>query len=208
MKKFLNAESTVEKPKYWEDKYHSFALLRQEEIVIQPAEEKNGIPEVKGYRADYIMYDKEEWQELITQGLKEDKLNQLDQSIETVRANKITETKVKLEQYYREHPLFSKVHKETGEYYSVTSDKQSYLTMMITLCDQAEQLGVEFQPTWNATGEACEPWTVAELKQLALQIAAAVYPAVSKQQKLEKTIKELSTVEEIQALEISYETTE
>ncbi len=200
MKEFLNAESTCKKPQYWEDDLHVYALLKQEEITIHEGQDD----EVTGYRSDYVQYTKEEWQELITTDLKEKTLTQLDQSIDTVRSNKIIESKQLLEQYYLDNPLFSTVHKTEGEYYSVTSDKQSYLLSMISLCDQSEELGVEFTPTWNATGEPCEPWTKTELKKLALQIADFVYPAVSKQQYYEKVIKTLDTVEEIQNLEIDY----
>lgn len=200
MKEFLNTESTREKPQFWADELYVYALLKQEEITIHEGQDD----EVIGYRADYVQYTKEEWQDLITRDLRDKTLTQLDQSIDTVRANKISESKSLLEQYYMNNPLFSTVHKATGEYYAVTSDKQNYLLSMIALCDQSEELGVEFTPTWNATGEPCEPWTKSELKQLALQIAAFVYPAVSKQQYFEKIIKELDTVEAIQTLEIDY----
>ena len=75
---------------------------------------------------------------------------------------------------------------------------------MIALVDQSKALGVDFTPTWNATGEACEPWTEAQLRQLSLEIAQFVYPAVSLQQSYEKQIKSMENVEEIQALEIVY----
>ena len=148
----------------------------------------------------------------MTQELKSKVLTELDQSIETVRSNKILESKKLLEQFYAQTYLVSTIHKATGEQYSVTSEKQysvtsekqNYLMAMITLCDQAEELGIEFQPTWNATGEPCEPWTKLELKQLALQIAQFVYPAVSQQQSYEKSINNMESVEEIQSLVISY----
>lgn len=200
MKEFLNVESTVKKEQSWADEIYTYVLLHQEEITLQQGTED----EITGYKSSYIQYTHDEFQQLITRDLKEQILSKLDQSLEAVRANKIIESKSLLEQYYEEHPLFSTVHKEAGEYYSVTSDKQSYLMSMIALVDQSKALGVEFQPTWNATGEQCEPWTELELKQLALQIAQFVYPAVSKQQSYEKQIKELELVEDIQALVIDY----
>lgn len=200
MKEFLNVESTVKKEQSWADEIYTYVLLHQEEITLQQGTED----EITGYKSSYIQYTHDEFQQLITHDLKEQTLSKLDQSLEAVRANKIIESKSLLEQYYEEHPLFSTVHKEAGEYYSVTSDKQSYLMSMIALVDQSKALGVEFQPTWNATGEQCEPWTELELKQLALQIAQFVYPAVSKQQSYEKQIKELELVEDIQALVIDY----
>ena len=201
MKEFMNVESTVKKNQSWTDELYMYVLLSQQETTLQQGTED----EITGYVSSYVQYTHEEFQNLITHELKEKTLIKLDQSIETVRTNKIAETKELLEQYYLEHPLFSTVHKEEGEYYAVTSDKQNYLLTMISLCEQSEQLGVEFTPTWNATGETCEPWTLSELRQLALQIASFVYPAVSKQQTYEKQIKTLEVVEEIQDLIIDYE---
>lgn len=200
MKQFLATESALKKPPFWSDEIYVYALLKQEEITIQHGEDE----EVPGYRADYVQYTKEEWNNLITQDLRAKTLSELDQSLDAVRANKIIESKEKLEQYYKDHPLFSTVHKPEGEYYSVTSDKQNYLSLMIALCRQAEELGVQFTPTWNSTGESCEPWTKTELNQLSLEIAGFVYPAVSKQQEYEKIIKGLTSVQEIQELEIDY----
>lgn len=200
MKQFLATESAIKKPSFWADEIYVYALLSQEEITMNHGDGE----ETPGYRADYVQYTKEEWNDLITRDLKDKTLFELDQSIESVRLNKINETKQKLEQYYQEHPLFSTVHKPEGEFYSVTSDKQNYLSLMIALCRQAEELGVPFTPTWNSTGENCEPWTKTELNQLSLEIAGFVYPAVSKQQSYEKIIKELTSVQEIQNLEIDY----
>lgn len=204
MKQFINAESRVKKPQSWSDDLHTYVLLSQEETVLQEGTEDK----VEGYVSSYIQYTHDEFQDLITRGLREQTINQLDQSLEAVRSNKIAESKQLLEQYYQEHPLFSTIHNENGEFYAVTSDKQSYLMSMLALVDQAKVLGVEFQPTWNATGEQCEPWTETELRTLALEIAQFVYPAVSKQQAYEKQIKSLEIVEEIQSMVIDYDQTE
>lgn len=201
MKEFLNVKSTVKKEQSWADEIYTYVLLHQEEITLQQGTDD----EITGYESSYVQYTHEEFQNLITKNLREKTLAQLDQSLDAVRINKINESKELLEKYYEEHPLFSTVHNPKGEHYSVTSDKQSYLLSMIALCDQSKELGVEFTPTWNATGEQCEPWTELELKQLALQIAQFVYPAVSKQQSYEKQIKTLKLVEDIQALVIDYE---
>lgn len=201
MKKFLNVESTVKKEQTWADELYTYVLLHQEETKFHHGEED----EMLGYISSYIQYTHDEFQELITEELKAQTLSKLDHSLDAVRTNKITESKELLEQYYATHPLFSTVHNEEGEFYSVTSDKQNYLMSMVALVDQSKELGVEFTPTWNATGEQCEAWTELELKQLALQIAQFVYPAVSKQQAYEKQIKEMESVDDIQALAITYE---
>lgn len=204
MKEFLNVESTVKKTQTWADDIYTYVLLSQHETTLQEGTDD----EITGYISNYVQYTHDEFQQLITRELKEKTITELDQSLDTVRSNKIIESKRLLEKYYEEHPLFSTVHKEEGEFYAVTSEKQNYLLSMIALCEQSADLGVEFEPTWNATGEPCEPWTLTELKQLALQIAQCVYPAVSKQQSYEKQINSLENTEEIQSMVIDYETSE
>ena len=201
MKQFLNVESTVKKPQSWADELYTYVLLHQSDITLQEGTDD----ETPGYLSSYTQYTHQEFQELMTRGLRETVLQELDQSLEAVRANKIAESKQLLEKYYEEHPLFSTVHNPEGDFYAVTSDKQNYLMSMITLVDQSKAMGIPFTPRWNATGEECEDWTETELKQLSLQIAQFVYPAVSKQQAYEKQIKSLEIVEEIQSIVIDYE---
>lgn len=200
MKQFINVESTIPKNQTWADEFYTYVLLSQSDTTLQQGTDD----EIPGYISSYIQYTHQEFQDLITKDLKAQTLNALDQSLEAVQNNKIAESKRLLEQYYADHPLFSKVHNKKGEYYAVTSKKQNYLMSMIALVDQSKALGVDFTPTWNATGEACEPWTEAQLRQLSLEIAQFVYPAVSLQQSYEKQIKSMENVEEIQALEIVY----
>lgn len=200
MKQFINVESTIPKNQTWADEFYTYVLLSQSDTTLQQGTDD----EIPGYISSYIQYTHQEFQDLITKDLKAQTINALDQSLEAVQNNKIAESKRLLEQYYADHPLFSKVHNKKGEYYAVTSEKQNYLMSMIALVDQSKALGVDFTPTWNATGEACEPWTEAQLRQLSLEIAQFVYPAVSLQQSYEKQIKSMENVEEIQALEIVY----
>ena len=200
MKQFINVESTIPKNQTWADEFYTYVLLSQSDTTLQQGTDD----EIPGYISSYIQYTHQEFQDLITKDLKAQTINALDQSLEAVQNNKIAESKRLLEQYYADHPLFSKVHNKKGEYYAVTSKKQNYLMSMIALVDQSKALGVDFTPTWNATGEACEPWTEAQLRQLSLEIAQFVYPAVSLQQSYEKQIKSMENVEEIQALEIVY----
>ncbi len=201
MKQYLNTKSMVPKPQTWSNDYYTYVLLSQDEIDMPVGLDEEP---VRGYQASYIQYTHEEFLALINEDSKNKVLNQLDQSIATVKSNKVTESKILLEQHYAQNPLFSTVHNPDGEHYSTTSDKQMYLMSMITLCEQSKALGIEFQPTWNASGELCEPWTELELQQLSLQIAQFVYPAVTQQQHYEKLIQEMTSVEDIQGLVISY----
>ena len=60
--------------------------------------------------------------------------------------------------------------------------------------------------TWNSQGGICEEWEVNKLAQLALEIEAYVRPRIKKQQKYEVQINNCSTVEEVEAIEIEYDT--
>lgn len=197
--------STVEPKKQWSDDYHVCVLLKKEQTTLEAGVEGETIP---AWKYDYNEYTTSEWQQIITSSLQEETVNKLDQEIDAVRSNRVAESKKLLEQYYADHPLFSKVHNPNGEYYAITSDKQQYLQLMITMCQQSQALGVDFTPTWNATGEQCERWTVTELQQLALEIASVVYPAVSKQQGYEKQIMSMTNADDIRNLVIDYSTSQ
>lgn len=205
MKQFLKVQSGVAKPQSWSDKYYTYVLLSQEETIANHENSTSNEPDVI-YICDYVQYTHEEFEQLMTKDLKQKVLTELDQSLDVVKYNKIIESKKLLDMYYSTHPLVSTVHNPDGEKYAVTAEKQTHLMAMITLHDQSQELGVAFQPTWNATGEPCEPWTALELKQLALEIAQFVYPAVSKQQTYEKQIVNMTTVEDVKGLVINYET--
>lgn len=66
----------------------------------------------------------------------------------------------------------------------------------------------KYQPSWNSVGEPCTyDWTINELKQLAAEIEAAVRPLVSKQQTMEVEIKAAKTIEEANAVSLSFAST-
>lgn len=63
----------------------------------------------------------------------------------------------------------------------------------------------KYQPSWNATGEACTyDWTLAELKQLAAEIEAVVRPLISKQQSMEVQINAATSIEAAKAVNIVF----
>lgn len=111
-----------------------------------------------------------------------------------------------LEEYLLTHPITSSCHGGVPAQYSITEKKQTYLQAMIMMTNAAEQNGIEYQPSWNATGEACTyDWTVGELQMLAVEIEAVVRPLVSHQQMIEKEIMEASSMAQLLAVEISYD---
>ena len=125
--------------------------------------------------------------------------------ISVVKEEKVSNSKELLASWLVNNPLFSTIHTAEGEYYTVTEDKQSQLTQMITLFNLAIQTGTEFKLTWNSTGGVCEEWTIEELTTLAFQITEYVLPRVKKQQAYEVAITACDTLEEVEAIEINYE---
>ncbi len=118
----------------------------------------------------------------------------------------ISKSKILLEKWLEENPLFSTVHNTAGEYYTVTQEKQTQLTQMITLATLAAQTGIPFIPTWNSTSNVCEEWTIEELTALTFEITRYVLPRVKKQQDYEVQIREATTKEEVESIEIDYTT--
>lgn len=155
------------------------------------------------FSSTYLRYTREEWDKHVLEQQSTKALEQLSNDLETVRKNRIQESRDLLEEYYSAHPILSSVHGDKA-YYSVTSEKQDKLAAMIGLCDKAREGGIEFTPVWNATGEVNEEWTEEQLVQLSIEIAKYVYPFVAKQQEYEKAISESDSVQEIKSLDITY----
>lgn len=127
-------------------------------------------------------------------------------SIEGLKKEKILLSKTKLAKWLEDHPMKSEIHNQEGEYYTVTQEKQSQLTQMLMLYSLAVQAGGEMQLTWNCTGGVCEEWTYEQLSTLSFQIAGYVLPRVKRQQRYEVQINECSSEEEVEAIEIEYDT--
>lgn len=117
----------------------------------------------------------------------------------------INESKEVLQEYLLQNPLESFVHKNTLAKYSITSVKQTLLTKEIMMCQFALNSNLEYNASWNATGEEYTyDWTIDELMQLAYEITSFVKPYISKQQNIEQQIKNCETVEEILDIEITF----
>jgi len=110
-----------------------------------------------------------------------------------------------LADYLEAHPITSSAHGATEKLYTITKDKQTFLTQMILITQVAINSGVEYQPSWNAQGEPCTyDWTIAELQQLAFEIESVVRPLVSHQQTIDAQIRASATKEEALAVTIEY----
>ena len=126
--------------------------------------------------------------------------------LDKVKQDKILISKQQLAVWLENNPIFSTIHNSSGEYYTVTQEKQTQLTQMITLASLAAQTSQSFTPTWNSTSNICEEWTINELTVLTFQITQYVLPRVKKQQSYEVQIRECQTIEEVESIEIDYAT--
>ena len=127
-------------------------------------------------------------------------------NIDKLKQEKVLLSKQMLADWLENNPIYSTVHNKDGEYYTVTQEKQTQLTQMITLATLAAQTGIPFIPTWNSTSNVCEEWTIEELTALTFEITRYVLPRVKKQQDYEVQIREVTTKEEVESIEIDYST--
>ncbi len=114
------------------------------------------------------------------------------------------QSKSDLESYLASHPITW----TDGNQYSITREKQQQLTSKILSAVLAAQTSTPYDLTWNATGEECITWTLEELSALAFAIDARVTALVSYQQKKEVEILAAQTLEELEQIEVDYDTVE
>ena len=122
-------------------------------------------------------------------------------TLEELKSNKITESKIKLAEWLETHPMAY----SDGNSYSVTAEKQSLLNGNLASYERAKAVGVEYPLKWNSIGSECTPWDYTDLLTLSLTIAGYVAPKVSKQQEIELQIKACTTVDEINEIVINYD---
>lgn len=121
-----------------------------------------------------------------------------------LKEEKIQESKIKLQEYLVNNPIYSNAHNNIYAYYTVTSEKQSLLTSAFLGYQILKTLGQEAVFTWNAEGQVCEPWTEAEGMQLMGEIRNYVKPLVEYQQRTELAIRAATSEEEILNIKINY----
>ena len=117
---------------------------------------------------------------------------------------RVVQSKSDLESYLASHPITW----TDGNQYSITREKQQQLTSKILSAVLAAQTSTPYDLTWNATGEECITWTLEELSALAFAIDARVTALVSYQQKKEVEILAAQTLEELEQIEVDYDTVE
>ena len=118
-----------------------------------------------------------------------------------LKSNRIAQSKTDLSTYLESHPLLW----TDGEYYSITAEKQAQLTSKIMAATMAQTLSTDYHLTWNSTREVCKEWTLQDLSALAFAIDARVTALVTYQQTKEVEIRNATTQEELDAIEVDYD---
>lgn len=121
------------------------------------------------------------------------------------KRNKIYLSKALLESFLAENPVTSTAHNNTAGVYAVTNEKQTLMVSQYMTYQIEKAANPDAKLRWNESGKSCEDWTEQEFMQLVLEIKTYVYPLVSYQQTLEEQINACTTQEELDAIEIDYE---
>ena len=112
------------------------------------------------------------------------------------KTERIAQSKTDLAEYLEAHPLTW----TDGEQYSITQEKQNQLTSTLA----AAQIDGE-PPEWNTTGGQCRVWDVTELSALAVAIKNRVKALVKYQQAQEIAMNAATTMDELNAIVVDYD---
>lgn len=116
--------------------------------------------------------------------------------LETLKAEKILQSKADLAAYLESHPILW----TDGLEYSITAEKQAQLTSTL-VCAQADGQ----PPEWNSTGGVCREWDVQELTALGVAIKDRVKALVKYQQTQEVAMRNAVTQEELETIVVDYD---
>lgn len=124
-------------------------------------------------------------------------------NLEEAQYAKQEENKVAFASYLNSHPLTW----VDGKQYGVTQEDQSEIALNINQYQVAVAAGVE-NPTleWHAKQEECQPWSLEQLSALSLAIAEVVYPKYHQMQEYKTAIFATTSIAELNAIELNYET--
>lgn len=125
-----------------------------------------------------------------------------DELLAQEKEARIRQSKTDLAAYLEAHPLLW----TDGKYYSITSEKQQWLTSKLFSAAAAKAAGEEYPLTWNDTEEVCRAWTYEDLWALARVIDARVTALVTYQQTQEVAIRNAATQEALDAIVVDYGT--
>ena len=124
-------------------------------------------------------------------------------NLEEAQYAKQEENKIAFASYLASHPLTW----VDGKQYGITQEDQSEIALNINQYQVAVAAGIE-NPTleWHAKQEECQPWSLEQLSALSLAIAEVVYPKYHQMQEYKTAIFATTSIAELNAIELNYET--
>ena len=124
-------------------------------------------------------------------------------NLEEAQYAKQEENKVAFASYLNSHPLTW----VDGKQYGITQEDQSEIALNINQYQVAVAAGIE-NPTleWHAKQEECYPWSLEQLSALSLAISDVVYPKYHQMQEYKTAIFATTSIAELNAIELNYET--
>ena len=173
-------------------------FIRRDVEEIEPTEENDYF---SGYSYREVTMTVSEYLKYVANG---GDFKEFDYKLESVKRNRIEESKKKLEEFLEGNPLMSDCHGGKEAYYNVSLEKQALFLNRYTSFKALRDAGIEAQMMWNETGKESEVWTDSECVKFLEEMNAYVMPLVALQQSIEAQIKVCLTVEEVQSLEIRY----
>lgn len=129
---------------------------------------------------------------------------ELQAAFDLAKKSRIGESKLLLKDYLENNPIKSTCHGGKTGTYSITEEKQTLMMSQYMTYQIEKVVNSSAILTWNETGQPCEVWTEQEFLQLILEIKAAVYPLVSKQQEYEVLIAACETSNDLDNIVIEY----
>lgn len=154
------------------------------------------LPTIPGYIEVETKNGNRTYKNIITGMLIEE-----EQNMENMKIDRIKQSKEDLSEYLYKNPI-----KWTdGKYYSITSEKQQWLTSKLFSASAAKAMGEEYPLTWNDTEEVCKEWSYEDLWALARVIDERVTKLVTYQQTQEVAIRNANTQEELDSIIVDYD---
>lgn len=126
------------------------------------------------------------------------------EEIEETKESMIMRSKSALEIFLK-RPLISYAYNNTKGYYTVTMEKQNLMMARLMTYNLEKLVNPNAAIKWNEKDKGCEVWSEEDFMKLIADVKNYVDAVVSYQQALEVQIRNCSTMEELESIEINYE---
>lgn len=120
--------------------------------------------------------------------------------LQQLQEQKQEDNKKALADFFKNNPITW----TNGKQYGVTEEDQQELSLNMMQYQVATSAGVPTILEWHAVKEECTTWALEDLTALLLTISSFVYPYIRQMQAIKVQIYATTTVEELDAIQISY----